>query len=282
MTAGSAYPDANPYVKVPNHLKIALNAYSFNQPLSDGAMDIEDVFEFCTNHNIQACDLTAYYFPGYPQVPPDNYLYNIKRKAFSLGLEICGTGVRNDFTNPDPAQRKENVELVKNWVIAAEKIGAPVIRVFAGPTLEDESQRPQVLKRMVDDLKECVVFGKSHGVVLAVQNHHDFILTPQHTRELMEGVDSAWFGLIMDTGGYRSGDPYQQIADSIKYAVNWQIKEKIFVNGIEEDTDMAKLVGVIKSSDYRGYLPIETLGPGDPKPKIMKLYSDLYAALHQV
>ena len=96
----------------------------------------------------------------------------------------------------------------------------------------------------------------------------------------MEGVDSEWFGLVMDTGGYRSGDPYQQIADSIQYAVNWQIKEKIFVNEVEQDTDIEKLVKVIKASNYRGYLPIETLGPEDPKPKILKLHDQLKAALY--
>jgi len=83
----------------------------------------------------------------------------------------------------------------------------------------------------------------------------------------------------MDTDGYRSGNPYQQIAASIQYAVNWQIKEKIFVDGVEKYTDMVKLVDVIKASDYRGYLPIETLGPGDLVPKIKALYQQLADAL---
>jgi len=265
-----------------NRLKIALNGYSFNGPLSAGHMDIDDMLQFCADNGFYACDITAYYFPGYPEVPSDEYLYHVKHKAFSLGLEISGTGVRNDFTDQDPAKRKEHVQLVKNWIIAAEKTGAPVIRVFAGARLEDESQRPQVLKWMISDIKECAAFGKSHGVIVAVQNHHDFILTPQHARELIEGVNSEWFGLVIDTGGYRAGDPYKQIADSIKYAVNWQIKEKIFVDGEEQDTDFTKLAEVIKASDYRGYLPIEILGPGDPKPKIMKLYKDLVAALYPV
>lgn len=265
-----------------NRLKIALNAYSFNGPLRAGEMDIEDMLEFCYNNGFYACDITAYYFPGYPQVPDDEYLYRIKHKAFSLGLEINGTGVRTDFTDPNPEKRKESIDLVKNWIIAAEKIGAPVIRVFAGPKLEDESQRTEVLRWVIGGLKECVTFGKSHGVIVAVQNHHDFLLEPEHARELMEEVDSKWFGLVLDTGGYRSGDPYQQISESIQYAVNWQIKEKIFVNDVEQDTDVAKLAEVIKGSNYRGYLPIETLGPGDPKPKIMKLYKDLYSALYPV
>ena len=260
-------------------LKIALNTYSFNQPLTDGTMNLEGVLDFCAENGFHACDATAYYFPGYPEVPEDDYLYHIKHKAFSLGLEICGTGIRNDFTNPDHKQRNEHIELINNWIIAAKKLGAPVIRVFAGPKLKDESIRTEVLQWMIKDLKQCVAFGKSHGVIVAIQNHHDFIMTPRHTQELMEAIDSDWFGLVMDTGGYRSGDPYQQIAESIDYAVNWQIKEKIFINGVEHDTDIEKLVKVIQASNYRGYLPIETLGPGDPKPKILKLQRQLEDAL---
>lgn len=266
-------------VESSNRLKVALNAYSFNKPLQDGEMTVEDVLDYCAEQGFFACDITAYYLPGYPKVPADEYLYSLKRKTFSLGLEICGTGIRTDFTDPDAAKRASEVSLVKNWIVAAEKLGAPVIRVFAGPPLKDESKREQALQWMIRDLRECVEFGKAHGVVVAVQNHNDFIATPEHTRQLIDGVNSEWFGLVMDTGGYRLGDPYKLIEKSIKFAVNWQIKEKIFVNGAEEDANIGKLVEVIKSSGYRGYLPIETLGPGDPKPKILKIYNELVTAL---
>ena len=93
------------------NLKISLNAYSFNEPLSNGSMNLHDLLDFCATHNFDAADLTAYYFPGYPEVPSDEYLYSIKRKAFELGLEISGTGVRNDFSLPDEGKRKEDVAL---------------------------------------------------------------------------------------------------------------------------------------------------------------------------
>jgi sugar phosphate isomerase/epimerase len=163
-TALSSGAPLNPIVN--NRLKIALNAYSFNQPLTDGEMNIGDVLGFCANNGFEACDLTAYYFPGYPEVPEDEFLYHIKHVAFRLGLEICGTGVRNDFTNPDANERKKNIALVKSWIVAAEKLGAPVIRIFAGPRLQDESDRPQVLEWMIKDIQQCVAFGKSHGVMV--------------------------------------------------------------------------------------------------------------------
>ena len=42
----------------------------------------------------------------------------------------------------------------------------------------------------------------------------------------------------------------------------------MFFNGIEQKTDLQKVIAIIKRSGYRGYLPIETLGPGDPKIKV--------------
>ena len=71
----------------------------------------------------------------------------------------------------------------------------------------------------------------------------------------------------------------EEIARSVKYTVNWQIKENVFINGAEKETDMDKLLGIIKSSGYKGYLPIETLGKGDPKIKVITLLAKLQKAI---
>lgn len=113
-------------------LKTSLNAYSFNEPLTNGSMQVEDLLEYCAKIGFDAVDITAYYFPGYPNVPSDEYLYGIKKRAFELGLEISGTGVRNDFVHPDKAIRAASVQLVKEWIVASEKMGIPVIRIFEG------------------------------------------------------------------------------------------------------------------------------------------------------
>jgi sugar phosphate isomerase/epimerase len=255
----------------PSSLKVSLNAYSFNAPLTSGAMSISDMLQFCADKGFLAVDITAYYFPGYPVVPPDDFLYEVKRKAFRLGVEISGTGVRNDFTEPDAKKRQESVALVKRWIDAAEKIGAPVIRIFAGNQKPAGFSREQILAWMLKDIRECIEYGEKHGVIVAIQNHDDFIKTSADTIQILEAIQSEWFGLILDTGSYRIGDPYSEIEKTIKYAVNWQIKEKIFVEGKEVDVDMDKLIRIIKQSGYTGYIPLETLGEGDPKAKVSAL-----------
>lgn len=262
-------------------LKTSLNAFSFNEPLMAGKMNLDELIDFCAEEQFDAVDITAYYFPGYPAVPSDEYIFHIKKKAFSSGLEISGTGVRNDFTDLDPLKRKESVQLVKNWIEVAQKLGAPVIRIFAGNQNPQGYTWDQVAEWMVKDIKECIEYGKKHGIIVGIQNHNDFIRTAEDVTKIIKMADSEWLGLIMDTGGYRSGDPYKQIEETIQYAVNWQIKEKIFVDGIEQDTDLDKLVSIIKKSCYRGYLPIETLGAGDPKLKVADLIKKLREALNE-
>ncbi len=256
------------YADKKGKLKVSLNAYSFNKPLMDGTITLHDLLEFCAKQNIDGVDLTGYYFPGYPVVPPDEFLYELKKKAFKLGVDISGTGVRNDFTNPDASKRKEDIAIIKNWIVCASKIGAPVIRIFSGTLIPKEYDWKTISNWMVKDIKECVEFGKAHGVVVAIQNHNDFLKTATETIDIITRVNSPWFGLILDVGSFRTGNPYPEIAECIPYAVNWQIKELVYVNNKEEKVNLKKLFNLIKASNYRGYLPIETLGPGDPFVKV--------------
>lgn len=263
-------------------LRISLNGYSFNDPLRNGTMTLDDVLDFCAAHDFDAVDLTGYYFPGYPAVAEDNYIYHLKQKAHRLGLGISGTGVKNDFTNPDENKRKEDIRLIKNWIEAAGKLGAPVIRIFSGLDVPAGYNWAQVAEWMVKDMKECAAYGKEHGVIVAVQNHNDFIKTADQAQKIIELVGSDWFGLVLDIGSYRTGDPYKQIEQTAKYAVNWQLKELMFLDGSEQKTDLRKVLAIIKSSGYRGYLPIETLGAGDPKIKVPLFLAEVREALSKV
>lgn len=285
LTADAAFLQAQSYsgksqVGRPqkSKLKISLNAYSFNEPLRSGSMTLFDLLDFCATNNFDAVDLTGYYFPGYPSTPPDDFIYALKRKAFLLGLDISGTGVRNDFANPDKEKRKQDVALVKSWIECASKLGAPVIRIFSGLEVPATYTWEQTAAWMVADIKECVNYGKEHGVMVAMQNHNDFIKTAEEAEKIINRVDSEWFGLVLDIGSYRN-DPYREIAQTAKYAVNWQLKENLYVNGFEEKTKLDKIIPIVRSSGYRGYLPIETLGAGDPKIKVPVFLAEVRNAL---
>jgi sugar phosphate isomerase/epimerase len=258
-------------------LKVSLNAYSFSKLLNDynekraGGVSLMALLDFCAQNNFDAIDPTGYFFPGYPQVPTDDYINNFKRTAFEYGLGISGTGVRNNFTTADKAERAAGVQLIKDWVVVAAKLGAPVIRVFCdtqsrGQGWQDVAKgctREQVQAWMVDALGECVEAGKKCGVIIGVQNHGDFLQTGEQLLALINAVNSDWCGAIVDTGKFVSKDPYQEIALVAPYAVNWQIKQSPAGADSDVPTDLVKLLRIVRASGYRGYLPIETLAPAN-------------------
>src|SRR3954452_21086512 len=155
-------------------LKISLNAYSFSKLLNDQikkrgpGVSLMDLLEFCAKNGFDGIDPTGYFFPTYPEVPPDEYVNNFKRRAFELGLGISGTGVRNNFTTSEKVVRTAAIQHIKEWVEVAARLGAPVLRVFADTQMKamtwkdvakDPSGKPyereQVQDWIVAALKEC-------------------------------------------------------------------------------------------------------------------------------
>ena len=259
-------------------LKLGLNAYSFNGPLLAGSMTLAGAVDFCAKNGVDALDATGYYFPGYPSVPSDEYVYALKRTAFVNGVAISGTGVRNNFAVADEAARKRDVQMVKDWIVVASKLGAPVIRVFAGPERPAGYTFDQALDWMVSDFKQCAAFGKEHGVIVGLQQHNDFLKTAEETIRVIQAVDSEWFASILDIGSLRSGDPYAEIEKLVPYAVSWQIKEEVGRNGKPEPTDLARIKAIIDTHGYRGYVPFEALGPGDARPRVTAFLAKIRAA----
>jgi sugar phosphate isomerase/epimerase len=261
------------------NLKVSLNAYSFDKPLRAGTMTLDDLLEYCARTGFDGVDLTGYYFPGYPAVPSDEYIFHIKQKAFRLGVDLGCTGVKNDFTWADPLKRVDEKKLVKEWIIVAGKLGAPGLRIFAGTLSKENFQWDERAKWIAEDICECAEYAKNHGVMLALQNHNDFIKTAEHVEKMMTLIHHDWVGLMLDIGSYHISDPYSDIAATAKYAITWQMKEKVFVNETQVDTDYNKVIDIVRNCGYRGYLPLETLGEGDPNIKVADLFNRVKSVL---
>jgi sugar phosphate isomerase/epimerase len=271
-----AAPLTAPATRIPGRtagtaVRLSLNAYSFNVPLRDGTMSVDDMIAFCARQAIGALDLTAYYIKGYPAVPEDAELFRIKRVAFVNGVALSGTGVRNDFTVAEPVARRAEIQRVKDWIVAAQKLGVPTLRVFAGHEVKPGEERARLLERVVQGVQECASFGRDHGIVVAIQNHHDFLKTAEQTVELVKAVASDWVGVILDVGSLRSTpDPYAEIRLLTPHAVSWQLKELVYFGQETRAIDLARIKSIVDEVGYRGVLQIETLGPGDPVAKIEK------------
>jgi len=225
-------------------------------------ISLYELMDFAAVNNFDAIEITGYFFPGYPEIPTDDFIYSIKKYAFHLGLEISGTGVKNDFANPDSEIRASDVKHVKEWIDVAAKLGAPVLRIFSGNIPEaSENKWDEILVYMAASIKECAEYAQSKGVLLAVQNHGDFLKTADETIKLVKTVDSDWFGVVVDTGYFLTDDPYADMEKVMPYAFTFLLKEGTVRNDPTIKTDLPRIMQILHKSKFRGYVPIETLSP---------------------
>jgi sugar phosphate isomerase/epimerase len=183
------------------------------------------------------------------------------------------------------------VQRIKTWIEVAAKLGAPTVRAFADSQqpfktwqqASNNASRESVEAYLAESLRECADHGKKFGVIVAVQNHGDFISTGAEHLSLLRRVDHEWCAAMVDTGKYLTPDPYADIAIMAPYAVNWQIKETMRSAVDSPKVDLKKLVTIIRQSGYRGYVPIETLSMRRPDydsyVEITKMLRDLQAAI---
>lgn len=278
----------------PKEIIFSLNAYSFNDLLTaKDSRDNEQVYsmcnllDWCDSQGIKGLDPTGYFFPTYPEVPSDEYLANFKNKASELGIAVTGTGIRNNFASPDPNVRREGIELAKEWIVVASKLGAPVLRVFAGEIPEgykDNWEEPA--QWMIDSYKELLPYAEKYGVKIGIQNHGGMLQTAEQCLYVLKKVDSKWAGIIVDTGNFTTEDPYKDIEALVPYAVNWQLKEFTDGYGGSARTDYPRLIKIIKAGGYKGYVPIETLKvrnePYDPFHRVQNMINKLNIAQQEV
>lgn len=266
-----ASPKIGPLAK--NRLQYSVNAYSFNSLLRSGEMTFFDMMAFAADIGLDAVDLTGYYFPSYPEIPENSELFGLKRKALELGLNIPWTGIRNNFVNPDADARKADSDMIRKWLMVSSSLGATIMRVFTGKHTYDGFSNNEVKEWLVDEYKTCAKYGEENGVIVALQNHNEFLFTSDEIIDIIKRVDSEWFGLILDIGSLHTENPYDEIEKLAPYAKYWFIKEHVYPNGRKTPVKMKKIAAIVNTQGYQGYVSFESLSDGDPKQIVSSMFN---------
>ncbi|WP_437192138.1 sugar phosphate isomerase/epimerase family protein [Planctomicrobium sp. SH527] len=263
---------ANPIVRTGKaHFKLSLAAYSFHKQMfrnwpkpSEKTSDFSlvNVIDFCAKHNVDAVELTSYYFPN-PLT--SEYINQIKEQTFRLGIDISGTAIGNDFCLPEGPAREAELALCRLWIDYAAEMGAPVIRIFAGKVPKGETEEVAI-ERCVAGINECLKHAAKKGVVLALENHHGITSTAKQMLSIVKKVDpSPWFGINFDSGNFLLDDPYNDLEQIAPYAVNAQIKVAVKKSTNERvPMDLPRVISILRQAAYRGYIVLEYEEAEDP------------------
>ncbi len=249
-------------------LKLSLAAYSFRQALNlqrqPPAMTLDGFIDLAAENPFDAVELTAYYFP---ETTPA-YLARLKAHCTRLGLDVSGTAVGNNFCRRDAERHREEIAAVKRWTENTSRLGGKTMRIFAG-TLERGDTEERARRQCLEAIEECCEHAAQFGVLLALENHGGIAATVEQILELVRGVRSDWFGVNLDTGNFRTQDPYADLERLAPYAVTVQIKTEIHRAGQEkEEADLQRLIQMLRTANYRGYVALEYEAAEDPRTAV--------------
>jgi sugar phosphate isomerase/epimerase len=277
LTAASAF-GIDPIKRLgPSRMKLSVAAYSFRNALAGTrkSMTLVDFIDRAAEWDVDAVEPTSYYFPD---PPTPEYCRRLRRQAFLLGLGISGTAIRNTFTHPSGPERDKELAHVRQWIDLAVDLGAPTIRIFAGD-LQKGTTEAQARGWCIAAIHECCEYAAPRGVILALENHGGIVSTVDQLLSIVKAVKSDWFGVNWDSGNFRSADPYADLAKAAPYAVVAQIKTEVWPNGVRQDADLARVIGILRASGYRGYATLEYEAEGDPFAAVPRYLRELRRAI---
>ncbi|MEM8486334.1 MAG: sugar phosphate isomerase/epimerase family protein [Bacteroidota bacterium] len=210
----------------------------------------------------------------------NSYLQNLKRRAFSLGLDLCGFSTHQGFVYPDAAKRQENIDKTNHQIELAYKMGIPTMRINTGrwgtsasfdalmanrgiePPLEGYTDEDG-FEWVIDAIGACVERAKECGVVLGLENHWGLGRTAEGVQRIVDAINSPWLQVTLDTGNFLE-DPYDRLDMLAGQTILMQAKT--YYGGgkwYSLDLDYDRIAGIMKAHNYQGYVSLEFEGTED-------------------
>src|SRR5262245_50633567 len=228
----------------------------------------------------------------------NDYLQRLKRRAFLLGLDLCGFSTHQTFLSPDKQVRQKNIDHTIRCIELAYALGIPTMRVNTGtwgtsknfdelmknkgiePPLEghtDEEAFPWV----IDGLGACLKAAERCGVTMGLENHWGLGRTAKGVLRVVDAVKSPWLQVTLDTGNFLE-DMYEQIELLAPKAA--LVQAKTYYGGglwYTLDIDYERIVKVLHKHRYRGYVSLEFEGRETPKTGVPRSLATLRKAFQE-
>lgn len=256
-------------------MKVGIDSYCYHrffgevypdQKKPDKDMTMQDFLTRAREHGAQGVSLESCFFP--PDIDKA-WFKDLKAQLDDYKFERVYA-----WGHPDGLERGQNWTAYEEMLAGipnAVLIGADVMRVVGSSLMfRHEPHGPQV-EALAKMFKEAVKVAKDHGVKLAVENHIDF--TSAEILQLLEMVDSEYFGLNFDTGNFLRllDDPVKGMEYLAPYVLATHVKDLMpdknarptdwhFFAGVPVGMGLINnqaLAEMLHKANFKGFLAVE-------------------------
>jgi sugar phosphate isomerase/epimerase len=274
--------------------RIAVSTYSFWQFRNKDLRDIEKCIDLAADMGFDGVELLHRQMEN----EAHDYLQRVKRRAFLLGLDLCGFSTHQTFLSPDEAVRKKNIDHTVRCLELAYALGIPTMRVNTG-TWGTSKNFDELMKNkgiepplkgytdedgfgwVIDSFGKLIETAKKCGVTMGLENHWGLGRTPEGVLRVVKAIDSPWLQITMDTGNFLE-EPYEKL--EMLAPKTCLVQTKTYYGGglwYTLDLDYDRIAGILRKHNYRGYLSLEFEGKDDPRTAVPKSLEMLRKAFNR-
>jgi sugar phosphate isomerase/epimerase len=247
---------------------LSCETYSVRQLIKDGKLTLETAPALYKSLGIKGMALNDLYFKSWD----DAYLDKIKAIAKQEGRIITALILTTNLAQDDEAKRRTTIDLIKTRLRAAQRLGAPVVRIDLGRTGRgDDADDTIGVERVIAAFKEFLPLAKEFKVKMTIENHGGVSRRADNILRIIKGTDPKWVGSCLDFGNWPDDVRYEECQKLAPYAYHTHAKSyKFNEQGEETKIDYKRVLGMLKAAKYKGALSIEFEGAGDPVEGVRK------------
>jgi sugar phosphate isomerase/epimerase len=286
IQAGAAPAQSEPKKRI----KLGISTYSYWHFRTE-RVPIETVIDKAAVIGVEGVDILHRQMDIAERAPLDAagraYLQELKRHAFTNGIDLICLSIHQNFVHPEPAERQKHIDHTLKCIEIAYELGVPCIRLNSGrwntiksfdDLMKARGEEPVLpgytdddgFKWCIDCIEKCLPKAGECGVILAVENHWGLSRTPEGLLRIASAIQSPWFGVLMDTGNFLE-DPYEKLKAIAPKTVF--VQAKTYDGGGEWytlDLDYKRIAKILADVNYTGYVSLEMEGKEAPDTAVPK------------
>ena len=164
----------------------------------------------------------------------------VEDHGLSMPMFCCSP----DFTHPDPAFRRQQVDAEKAWIDQTAALGGRYCRVLSGQR-RPEVSREEGLRYAAEGIQACIGHAAASGVTLILENHYkdNYWTHPEFAQktdvfcDLVDRVHSPHFGVNYDPSNTTlAGEDPLELLRRVKHrVVTMHASDRYLIEGTIED-----------------------------------------------
>lgn len=206
----------------------------------DGSMKLSEWIKLATALDVEGLE----WYAGFLEMKDEKNWPGFRKQVEDKGKEIPMMCCSPDFTHPDAAFRKKEIEKQHFWIDMTYALGGKYCRVLSG------QRRPELsIEEGIDlaaaSIEECLPYAQKHGITLIIENHYkdDFWEYPEFAQKmdifsrLVDKIDHPNFGVNYDPSNtYIAGeDPLELLYKVSHRVVTMHASDRYLKEGTIED-----------------------------------------------